>query len=127
MATLAASFGGLGLTLAAIGLYGLLAYLVARRTNEIGVRMALGATHANVIWTVMRDALTMLALGAACGLPVAWSASRLVASMLFGMEPFDALINLGAVATLIAAGALAAFVPAYSAASVDPMIALRHE
>jgi predicted permease len=127
MAMLAASFGGLGLILAAIGLYGLLAYLVARRTNEIGVRMALGATQGNVIWTVMRGALTMLALGAAFGLPIAWSAGRLVASMLFGVEPFDASITLGATATLIAAGSLAAFVPAYRAASVDPMIALRHD
>jgi predicted permease len=127
MATLAASFGGLGLTLAAIGLYGLLAYLVARRTNEIGVRMALGATQGNVIWTVMRGALTMLALGAAFGLPIAWSAGRLVASMLFGVEPFDASITLAATAALIAAGGLAAFVPAYRAAAVDPMIALRHD
>ena len=126
MATLAAIFGGLGLTLAAIGLYGLLAYVVARRTNEIGVRMALGATQGTVVWTVMRGAATMLVLGAGCGLAMAWVAGGLVSSMLFGVEPFDAAITLGATATLAATGAVAAFVPAYRAASVDPMIALRH-
>ena len=88
--------------------------------------MALGATQGTVVWTVMRGAATMLVLGAGCGLAMAWVAGGLVSSMLFGVEPFDAAITLGATATLAATGAVAAFVPAYSAASVDPMIALRH-
>lgn len=127
MATLATGFGVLGLLLSGIGLSGLLAYLVSVRASEIGVRMALGATRTQVIWMVVRGALGTLFIGAACGLPAALSASRLIASMLFGISPFDTATIVEATTVLIAVGALAAFVPAYRAAAVDPMAALRHD
>jgi len=127
MATLGAGFGTLGLLLAAIGLYGLLAYVQSTRAKEIGVRIALGAGRARVMWTVVRDALALLTTGAACGLPIVWAVSRLVGSLLFGVRPFDPTTIITATAVLVAAGTLAGFLPAYRSASVDPMIALRHE
>jgi len=127
MATLAAAFGALAVTLAAIGLYGLLAYTVARRTSEIGVRMALGANRAAVMWLVTQDAVRLLALGVATGLPAAWAASRLIRAMLFGLTAGDPATILGATAILISAGLLAGYLPARRASRVDPMIALRDE
>jgi predicted permease len=127
MATLAAAFGILGLVLAVIGLYGLLAYTTARRTSEIGIRMALGAMRREVLWLVIRDALTMLCLGLAFGLAAAWAASRLVSSMLFGLTATDPFTIGVAVAVLSAAGLLAGFLPAWRASRVDPMVALRYE
>jgi len=125
MATLAASFGTLALLLAAVGLYGLLAYTVARRTNEIGIRMALGAQRGQVMWMVLRDALGLLACGAILGLPAAWAGSRWIASMLFGLTATDPSTTLVAAAALIAAGLLAGSIPARRASKVDPMAALR--
>ena len=127
MATLAGAFGGLALTLAAVGLYGLLAYSVANRTNEIGIRLALGARRPQVLRLVVMDALCMLALGAAIGLPVAWTASRFIASMLFGVSANDLATNVGAAAALMFTGLLAAYLPARRAAGVDPTVALRCE
>jgi predicted permease len=127
MATLAASFGIVGLVLAAVGLYGLLAFSVARRTNEIGIRLALGATRREVLWMVLRHVLLLLGVGVAIGVPVAWSCSQFVSSMLFGVRATD-LVTIGAaVATLTAAGIAAGFVPAWRASRVDPMVALRYE
>ena len=125
MATLAAAFGTLALVLAAIGLYGLLAYTVARRSNEIGIRMALGAQREQVMWLVIRDALRLLALGVILGLPAAWAASRWIGSMLFGLTATDPSTTLIAAATLIAAGILAGYLPARRASKVDPMAVLR--
>jgi putative ABC transport system permease protein len=125
MATLAVSFGALGLLLAATGLYGLLSYLVVRRTNEIGVRMALGATRGQVMGTVIGSALAMLIIGAVCGMGAAWFAARLIASLLYGVSPFDAWTILGATAVLTLVGAVAACVPAYRAASIDPIAAMQ--
>lgn len=113
--------------LATVGLYGLLAYTVARRTNEIGVRIALGAERKEVMWLVMRDALWLLALGVIFGLPAAWAASRTIASMLFGLTATDATTIFFAGALLIGAGLLAAYLPARRASRVDPMVALRCE
>jgi predicted permease len=127
MATLAAAFGILGLVLAAVGLYGLLAYTVARRTNEIGIRMALGAMRQEVLWMVIRHALVLLGIGVAVGIPVAWAASRLVSSMLFGLTATDPLTIGAAIAVLCATGLLAGFLPAWRASKVDPMVALRYE
>jgi predicted permease len=127
MATLAATFGVLAVILAAIGLYGLLAYTVARRTNEIGIRMALGANRTGVMWLVIQSAVRLLALGVAAGLPVAWVASRLISGMLFGLTAHDPDTIFGAAAILIAAGLLAGYLPARRASRVDPMVALRDE
>jgi ABC-type antimicrobial peptide transport system permease subunit len=127
MATLAAGFGILGLVLAAVGLYGLLTYTVARRTNEIGIRLALGAMRHEVLWIVIRQVLMLLGMGVAIGIPVALGTSRLVSSMLFGVKGTDPWTIGAATATLTAAGLVAAFVPAWKASRVDPMVALRYE
>jgi predicted permease len=127
MATLAGIFGSLALLLAGIGLYGLLAHTVARRTSEIGIRVALGAQRSQVLWLVMSDALRMCLWGAAIGLPAAWAGSRLVSSMLFGLKGTDPSTVVGAIVILMLAGALAAFLPGRRASSIDPMVALRHE
>lgn len=127
MASLAAGFGMLGLALAAVGLYGPLTYTVARHTREIGIRLALGAIRREVLWMVIRHVLVLLGMGVAIGIPVAWGASRLVSSMLFGVKGTD-LPTIGAsVLTLMAAGLAAGFVPAWRASRVDPMVALRYE
>ena len=127
MANLAAGFGALGLVLACVGLYGLLAYSVVRRTKEIGIRMALGAARSGVLWMVARRALGLVGVGIAVGLPVAWMVSRSVQSMLFGLKATDPSVVAGAVVLLGAAGVAAAYFPAVRAARVDPMTALRHE
>lgn len=127
MANLAGGFGVLGLLLACVGLYGLLAYSVVRRTKEIGVRMALGAQQSGVLWVVVKRALRLVALGVALGLPVAWVLSRWVQSMLFGLTATDPSTIATAVLLLGVAGLVAAYFPAQRAARVDPMTALRHE
>jgi predicted permease len=127
MANLAGGFGALGLLLACVGLYGLLAYSVVRRTKEIGVRMALGARQSGVLWMVGKSALRLVGLGIALGLPAAWVASRWVKSMLFGLTATDPEIMATAALLLGAAGLVAAYFPARRAARVDPMTALRHE
>jgi putative ABC transport system permease protein len=127
MAALGTGFGILGLALAAVGLYGLLTYAVARRTNEIGIRLALGARRGDVLWMVMRRVLALMGIGVAIGIPVAWSAARFVSSMLFGLQGTDPWTLLAATATLVAAGIPAGFLPAWRASRVDPMVALRYE
>jgi len=127
MAILASSFGVLALVLACIGLYGLLAYEVTRRRNEIGIRFALGARRSQVLGGIIRGAGRLLILGAALGLPAAWAASRLVSSMLFGITPADPGTFAGACGLLVFTGFLAAFLPAYRASRVDPMQTLRNE
>jgi len=127
VATLAASFGVLALILAAVGLYGLLAYSVARRTSELGVRMALGAGRSHVLWLVIRHALKLLGAGIVIGVPAAWLSSRLIASMLFGLKPTDLVTTVAVIALLTAIGVMAAYLPARKASRVEPMVALRYE
>jgi putative ABC transport system permease protein len=127
MATLAASFGFLGLVLAVIGLYGLLAYTVARRTSEIGIRMALGADRRRVIGMVMKQAAALVLAGLAIGVPSAFALTRLTQSLLFGLTARDPATFFGAAIVLAAAALLAGFWPARRASKVDPMTALRCE
>ena len=127
MATLAGGFGVLALTLTCVGLYGLLAYSVAARTREIGIRMALGAQGRRVVAMVLTSGARLVFLGIALGLPAAWVASRSVASMLFGLAPTDPATMAGAIIVLATAAQLAAYLPARRASRVDPLVALRYE
>jgi putative ABC transport system permease protein len=127
MATLASGFGLLALTLTSVGLYGLLAYSVAQRTREIGIRMALGAQGTKVVVMVLRSGARLVIIGIALGLPAAWAASRSIGSMLFGLTPTDPATTTGAIIALAAVGQLAAYLPARRASRVDPLVALRHE
>ena len=127
IARLTELFGLLALVLACVGLYGVTSYSVARRTSEIGIRVALGADRSNVLGLVLRGALAQLGLGLAIGIPVALGAGRLLASQLYGVKSRDPVI-LGLAAAVLAGCALvAAFVPARRAASIDPVQALRTE
>ena len=127
MAELAGFFGALALLLAAVGLYGLIAYMVTQRTSEIGIRMALGAQRNQVVWMVLAGALRLLAIGILLGLPVAWWASRLISTMLYGLKPGDPSTIAVSVLVLAAAGLAAGFLPAHRASRVDPMTALKYE
>ncbi len=127
MAQLSGFFGSLALVLSAIGLYGLLAYLVTQRTGEIGIRMALGARRTQVVWMVLQGALRLVLVGVLLGLPAAWWGARFIRTMLFGLSPTDPLTIAAAVALLGATALLAAFLPAHRAARVEPMVALRCE
>ncbi|MHB8656293.1 MAG: ADOP family duplicated permease [Terriglobia bacterium] len=127
IARLTELFGLLALILACVGLYGVTSYSVGRRTNEIGIRMALGADRRNVLGLVLRGALAQVCLGLAIGIPVALAGGRLLATQLYGVKSHDPVI-LGLAAGILAACAvLAALIPARRAAKVDPMVALRHD
>jgi predicted permease len=127
VAQLVSFFGGLALLLAAIGLYGVMAHGVVRRTREIGIRMALGAERRNIVWMVLRETALLVVVGVAVGVPVAIGASRLIASQLFGTSAADPLTLSLAALVLAAVGLLAGFLPARRASKVDPLIALRYE
>jgi ABC-type antimicrobial peptide transport system permease subunit len=124
---LSSVFGFLAILLASIGLYGVMAYNVARRTREIGIRMALGAEPASVRWQVLRETLVLVCIGIAIGVPAALAGTRLVRSMLFGLGFADPIVIVAAAALLALVAALAGFLPARRAARVDPMVALRYE
>jgi predicted permease len=127
VAWLAVAFGTLAAGLAAMGLYGLVSYMVARRTSEIGLRMALGASPSAVLWLILRRSLTLISTGVVLGLALALAATRLVSSMLYGLEATNPLIFASATLLLAAVAALATYFPARRATRVDPMVALRYE
>jgi putative ABC transport system permease protein len=127
MATLSAAFGFLAVLLATVGLYGVIAYMVARRRNEIGVRIALGAGRGRVVRLVLFEAALLLAVGVVAGAALTLLASRAAASLLFGLKPYDPVTLIAAAALLAAVALAAAYLPARRAAALSPMTALRDE
>jgi ABC-type antimicrobial peptide transport system permease subunit len=125
LALLAGGFGLLALLLAAIGLYGQIAYGVTERTRELGVRVALGARRAQILALVFKDAARVVVVGALLGIPFAWLATRWVKTLLFGVTPADPPTAAGALGALAAAAFVAAWLPARRAARTDPLVALR--
>jgi predicted permease len=126
-ARLCTAFAILALLIACVGLYGTMSYTVARRTGEIGVRMALGAQRSTVVWMVLRQAFVLAAVGLAIGVPAALGISRFVESFLFGVKPNSPAAMVLAVAVLLGAVLVAGYVPARKASRIDPMTAVRHE
>ena len=125
MATLSSFFGLLALTLSAIGLYGVLAYSVSKRTGEIGIRMALGADRRNILRLILGETSQVVSVGIASGLAITWAASRLVKSMIYGLSAHDARVLVVSACLLLLVALLAALLPARRAVQVDPMVALR--
>jgi ABC-type antimicrobial peptide transport system permease subunit len=126
-ARLCSVFAMLALAIACVGLYGTMSYTVARRTGEIGIRMALGAQRGTVVWMVLRDVLILAVMGLAIGLPAALGASKLLESLLFGVKPGDPRAIAASVAILLSAALVAGYLPARKASRIDPMTAVRHE
>lgn len=124
---LLAAFGGVGVLLATLGLYGVVAYTVARRTREVGVRIALGAQPRDVVWLVIRQGMVLIGVGMAIGLALAVVAALPLERFLFGVSPTDPAAFLGVSAVLGAIGFVATLIPAGRAAGLDPVEALRHE
>jgi predicted permease len=127
VASLAVAMALLAVLLACMGLYGIMAYNIERRTSEIGIRMALGATARNVAWPILRSALTLATIGIVVSIPVILVVIRVVRSYLFGISPHDPVTLAGAIALLLTVTLLAAWIPARRAAKIDPMEALRYE
>ena len=120
-------FGALAALLACIGIYGIMAYAVAGRTNEIGIRMALGAQGGDVMWLVLRGSLLLVAIGVAAGLPLVIGAAKLISSQLFGLTAADPVTLVAATALMISVAMLAGYIPARRASRIDPLAALRYE
>jgi predicted permease len=127
IATLSDFFGVLALLLACIGLYGILSYGVASRTNEIGIRMALGAQRLDVFWLILREALVLVIVGVVVGLPIIFAVTRLASTLLFGLTPTDPVSLSLAGLLLLAVAMVAGYLPSRRATKVDPMVALRCE
>jgi len=127
MATLSGFFGALALPLASIGLYGILSYGVASRTNEIGIRMALGAQRRDVSWLILREALWLVIAGLAVGLPMIFAVTRLASALLFGLTATDPVSLLLAALLMVGVAIVAGYLPSRRATRVDPIVALRCE
>jgi ABC-type antimicrobial peptide transport system permease subunit len=127
IAMLSSGFGALATLLASIGLYGVMAFVVARRTKEIGVRLALGAMRGSVIWLVMKEVLLLLGIGLAVGIPSALALGRFLSAQLFGVQANDPWVAAMAVILLSVIAAIGGFVPARRASRIDPLLALRYE
>jgi ABC-type antimicrobial peptide transport system permease subunit len=127
LAILSTFFSLLATVLASIGLYGVMAYSVARRTRDMGIRMALGAERRDVLWLVLRQAMVLVAIGMAIGVPVTLALVRLVSSLLFGLKANDPVALVLAGVTLGVVAVVASYLPARRASRLDPMTALRYE
>jgi predicted permease len=127
IALLSAGFGLLATVLASVGLYGVMAFVVARRRKELGIRLALGAQAGGVIWLVMREVLILLAIGLGVGVPAAMALGRFVSTQLYGIEPNDPWMAGTTVLLLTLVSAAAGFIPAHRASRIDPILALRCE
>jgi len=127
IALLSASFGLLATVLASVGLYGVMAFVVARRRKELGIRLALGAQPGGVIWLVMREVLVLLGIGLAIGVPAAFGLGRYVSTQLYGIEPHDPFIAGTTMVLLALVSAAAGLIPAHRASRIDPILALRYE
>jgi len=127
LATLLSLFAALGLVLASIGLYGTISYGVERRINEVGIRMALGARKEDMLRMVLREALSLVVIGVAIGVPLSAAGTRLISTLIFGVKSTDPGTISFASAVMLAVASLAAYVPARRATKVDPMVALRCE
>lgn len=127
VAQLSTFFGLLAVFLSCIGIYGLMSYVVTRRTNEIGIRMALGAERSHVRWLIMHEILLLVAIGVAIGIPAVLAGSKLISNMLFGLKGTDPLTLLAAVGLLLLVAAIAGYLPSQRASRIEPMVALRYE
>ena len=127
VASLSGIFGGLATLLAVIGLYEVMAYVVMRRTREIGIRIALGALRSSMIAMIMREVFVLVGAGLVGGFSLALALANLVRSQLFGLDPRDPLTFIGSAAILTLAAGIAGFLPAWRASGVDPTTALRQE
>lgn len=126
-AKLCTAFAFLALIIACVGLYGTVSYNVARRTMEIGIRMALGAQRGSVVWMVLREVCLLAVLGLAVSVPTAFATTRFLKSFLFKMKANDPLTLSIAIVTLLISALIAGYLPARRASQIDPMVALRHE
>jgi predicted permease len=127
IALLSAGFGLLATLLASVGLYGVMAFVVARRKKELGIRLALGAQRGLIVWSVMSEVLLLLAIGLAVGVPTAIGLGRFVAAQLYGIQPHDPWIAGATVLLLTLVSAAAGLIPAHRASRIDPILALRYE
>jgi ABC-type antimicrobial peptide transport system permease subunit len=127
LARLSGFFSTLAAVLACTGIYGLMSYSVARRTREVGIRMALGAQRGSVLWLILRETFSLALIGVVIGVPAAMGAGRLLSSLLFGLGLADGPVMAAAAALMLAVAAFAGYWPARRATKVDPMIALRVE
>ena len=127
IAMLSAGFGLLATLLASIGLYGVMAFVVARRRKELGIRLALGAQPGLVLWLVMREVMVLLAIGLAVGVPAAMALGRFVSTQLYGIQPHDPWIAGSTILVLTLVSAAAGLIPAHRASRIDPILALRYE
>jgi putative ABC transport system permease protein len=127
LARISGFFGGLALILVCIGLYGIMAYGVTRRTREIGIRIALGALRGNVVWMMLRETLTVGVIGVVAGLPLAYALTRVLGSLLYGLTPNSPVVLGGTLLVLLGVTLLAAYIPARRASKVDALVALRYE